>query len=248
MVVGKTKRNSKGRKTTQRKKTDPMLRKEWYDVVAPVVFPTRVASKTLANRSHGLKRAEDNLKGRVFEANHADLAEDENYGYRKVLLRVDDVQGRSCITNFHGCDLTCDKLKGMIRKRCTLIETKVNVRTVDGFLLRVFVIAFTKKSSAKQIKRNCYAQSRQVAVIRKRMVDTVSKEKNKKTLQEGFKHVLQENLAKSIDKACSSVYPLRDVMIRKVKLLKMPKFDPAKLMEAHGGSVPASREEIGLAA
>lgn len=247
MTVGKTKRNAKGRKQTQRKKTDPMLRKEWYDVVAPVVFSVRIAAHTLANKSHGKNLAEHNLKDRVFEANHADLQDDENFGYRKVQLRVDHVQGRSCVTNFHGCNLTTDKLKGMIKKRCTLIEAKVNAKTTDGFHLRLFVIAFTKKAQ-KQAKRNCYAQSRQVLLIRKRMTETVTKELAKKNLQDAMKHVLQENLGKSIDKACSSIYPLRDVLIRKVKLLKMPKLDHAKLMEAHGGDVPQSREEIGLPA
>jgi small subunit ribosomal protein S3Ae len=32
------------------------------------------------------------------------------------------------------------------------------------------------------------------------------------------------------------IYPLKDVFIRKVKLLKAPKFDISKLNEAHEGS------------
>ena len=38
----------------------------------------------------------------------------------------------------------------------------------------------------------------------------------------------------AIAKSCASVFPLRDVMIRKVKMLKKPKFDIVKLMELHG--------------
>lgn len=38
----------------------------------------------------------------------------------------------------------------------------------------------------------------------------------------------------AISKSCASVFPLRDVMIRKVKMLKKPKFDIVKLMELHG--------------
>jgi hypothetical protein len=35
----------------------------------------------------------------------------------------------------------------------------------------------------------------------------------------------------SILQACQSIYPLKDVFIRKVKTLKAPKFDITKLME-----------------
>ena len=44
----------------------------------------------------------------------------------------------------------------------TLIEANVDVKTTDGFLLRVFCIGFTKKRQF-QIKKTCYAQSAQVS-------------------------------------------------------------------------------------
>ena len=39
-----------------------------------------------------------------------------------------------------------------------------------------------------------------------------------------------------IEKACNSIFPLQNVFIRKVKVLKKPKFDLTKLMELHGDS------------
>jgi small subunit ribosomal protein S3Ae len=33
---------------------------------------------------------------------------------------------------------------------------------------------------------------------------------------------------------CAGIYPLQNVYIRKVKILKRPKFDVTKLMEVHG--------------
>ena len=35
-------------------------------------------------------------------------------------------------------------------------------------------------------------------------------------------------------KACQGIYPLHDVHIRKVKVMKRPRFDAAKLPELHG--------------
>jgi small subunit ribosomal protein S3Ae len=58
-------------------------------------------------------------------------------------------------------DFTTDKLRSMVRKWQTLIEAHVDVKTTDGFTLRMFCIGFTKKRQG-QIKRTAYAQSSQV--------------------------------------------------------------------------------------
>lgn len=62
-------------------------------------------------------------------------------------------------------DFTTDKLRSLVRKWQTLIEAHVDVKTTDGYTLRVFCISFTKKRQG-QIKRTCYAQSAQVRTAR----------------------------------------------------------------------------------
>lgn len=39
---------------------------------------------------------------------------------------------------------------------------------------------------------------------------------------------------KDIEKACQGIYPLQNTFVRKVKVLRSPKFDVTKLMEVHG--------------
>ncbi|KAL9688471.1 hypothetical protein QQ045_032892 [Rhodiola kirilowii] len=53
-------------------------------------------------------------------------------------------------------------------------------------------------------------------------------------LKELVKKFIPESIGKEIEKATSSIYPLQNVYIRKVKILKSPKFDLGKLMEVHG--------------
>ena len=60
-----------------------------------------------------------------------------------------------------GMDFTTDKMRSMVRKWQSLIEAHVDVKTADGYYLRMFCIAFTKKRQG-QIKKTCYAQSSQV--------------------------------------------------------------------------------------
>jgi len=243
------KKNKKGKKMVAKRKADAMLNKEWYDVVAPLPFESRRACKTLANKSRGMKRAEDSLKGRIFEVNLADLqsADDAASGFRKISLRVDDVRGRSCLTAFHGCDLTTDKLRSLVKKRCSLIEAAVSVKTSDGYMLRVFIIGFTKRVVGMQVRRNCYAQSSQEKDLRKKIMSVVQQQISRATLSEAVNKFMMETVGEEIKHACASIYPLRDVFVRKVKLLKVPKFDAVKLLESHGGEklIPASSEEHG---
>lgn len=75
----------------------------------------------------------------------------------------EDVQGKNCLTQFYGMNLTTDKLRSMVKKWQTLIEAYVDAKTTDGYLLRVFCIGFTLKQ-AQSNKKHCYAQSQQVNI------------------------------------------------------------------------------------
>merc|ERR1719352_1469089 len=170
--------------------------------------------------------------GRVFEFNLADLQQDEDQAFRKVKLCVEDVQGRNCLTDFHAMDLTRDKQCSLIRKWHTLIEANADVKTTDGYLVRLFVIAFTKRRP-DQVKANCHAQSAQIRKIRVKMVEILQSEVIKCQLRELVKKLIPESIGKEIEKQTQGIFPLKDVLIRKVKIIKKPKFDITKLMEMH---------------
>ncbi|GJT10374.1 40S ribosomal protein S3a-like protein [Tanacetum coccineum] len=77
----------------------------------------------------------------------------------------------------------------------------------------MFCVGFTKKR-AIQVKRTCYAQSSQI-----------------------HQKFIPESIGREIEKATSSIYPLQNVFIHKVKILKAPKFDIGKLMEVALGEM-----------
>ncbi|KAJ1311034.1 hypothetical protein OPQ81_009540 [Rhizoctonia solani] len=234
MAVGKNKRLSKGKKGIKKKVVDPFSRKDWYDIKAPSMFDTRNVGKTLVNRSQGLKNANDSLKGRIIEVSLGDLNKEEDQSFRKIKLRVDEVQNRDCLTNFHGMDFTSDKLRSLVRKWQTLIEAHVDVKTTDGYLLRLFAIGFTKRR-ATQVRKTTYAQTAQVREIRRKMFEIMTKEATSCDLKELVQKFVPEAIGREIEKACRGIYPLQNVYVRKAKILKAPKFDISKLLELHGG-------------
>ncbi|CAH1415321.1 unnamed protein product [Lactuca virosa] len=232
MAVGKNKRISKGKKGGKKKAADPFSKKDWYDIKAPSVFNTRSVGKTLVSRTQGTKIASDGLKHRVFDISLADLQNDEDHAHRKIRLRAEDVQGKNVLTNFWGMDFTTDKLRSLVKKWQSLIEAHVDVKTTDSYTLRMFCIGFTKKR-ANQVKRTCYAQSSQIKQIRRKMREIMVNQAQSCDLKELVQKFIPESIGREIEKATSSIYPLQNVFIRKVKILKAPKFDLGKLMEVH---------------
>jgi len=225
-----------------------MMRKEWYDIKAPSYFNTRQVGKTLVNRTAGTKLAADGLRGRVFEINLADLKNNDDSSHRKVKLKCEEVQGKDLLTNFHGFDLTTDKLRSLIKKWQTLIEAAVDAKTTDGYVLRLFCIAFTRKNAAS-VRKTCYAQTTQIKKIRSKMVEIMTRETSNSDLKELVKKLSAESISKDIEKTCEPIFPLHDVLIRKVKVLRKPKFDIGKLLEIHGETavVAETGETVGKA-
>merc|ERR1712186_232348 len=114
---------------------------------------------------------------------------------------------------------------------------------MGGYLVRMFVIAFTQKRQ-DQVKTNCYAQTAQIRKIRKKMTEIIINEAAKGQLRDLVKKLIPESIGKEIEKQTQGIFPLKDVLIRKVKILKKPKFDITKLMELHGDG---SGEDTGAA-
>ncbi|KAI9185387.1 hypothetical protein LWI28_006731 [Acer negundo] len=234
MAVGKNKRISKGKKGGKKKAADPFAKKDWYDIKAPSIFEVRNIGKTLVTRTQGTKIASEGLKHRVFEVSLADLQKDaEDQAYRKIRFRAEDVQGRNVLVNFWGMDFTTDKLRSLVRKWQTLIEAHVDVKTTDNYTLRMFCIGFTKRR-ANQVKRTSYAQTSQIRQIRRKMKEIMINQASSCDLKELVMKFIPETIGREIMKATSGIYPLQNVFIRKVKILKAPKFDLGKLMEVHG--------------
>lgn len=242
MAYGKNKKLAKGGKKGQKKKQlDPFLKKVWYDVKAPTYLKTNKpkVGKTVVTKTQGLKSETDGLKGRICEFNVADIcpnnAED---GHKKIKLEVQDLQGKACLTEFHGMSITRDKMCALIKKKHTLVETVVDCPTSDGYIARVSVIAFTKEARDKQgnvtqVKVFTYAQSGQIRKIRKKITQLLQEEISPAPMKNLVSNLLLDNLEQKIKAETSRIFPLEPVHIYKVKLVKKPKFDVSKLWESH---------------
>jgi len=196
-----------------------------FDVAAPTLTP--------CNKAAGQKLPADSLRGRVFEISLGDLNQNASeQAWRKVRVQCEEVKGYDCFTNYHGLDITRDKLCTLVKKWHSTIEAFAQAKTNDGYQVRMFSIAFTRRQK-RQVKATCYAKNSQQKLIRQKMMEIMVTECQKSSLKDLFKNFLSDTIVKQITKECSKVFPLENVMIKKVKVLKKPKFDLTKLMELY---------------
>jgi len=232
MTAGKNPKNFK-KKGAKKKLAHSFIKKEWYDVKVPSNFDVSAPTLTPCNKAAGQKIPADSLRGRVFEISLGDLNQDSHeQSWRKVQLQCEEVKGFECYTNFYGMDITRDKLCTLVKKWHSLIEAFAQAKTSDGYTLRMFCIAFTRRNK-RQVKATCYAKNSQQKLIRQKMAEIMVNECQKSTLKDLFKNFLSDTVAKQITKECSKIFPLENVLIKKVKVLKKPKFDLTKLMELY---------------
>merc|ERR1711872_534705 len=93
----------------------------------------------------------------------------------------------------------------------------------------MFCIGFTQKRP-NQLKKTCYAQATKVRAIRRKMVEIMAREVSSNDLKEVVNKLIPDSIGRDIEKATQGIFPLHDVFVRKVKILKKPKFDVSKLM------------------
>ena len=75
------------------------------------------------------------------------------------------------------------------------------------------------------------------------MIQTVTKEAQTNNLTNFIKTLITDSMGENIIKECKFIYPLNHVVVRKVKMLKKPKFDITKLNEMYSEAQRAEAKE-----
>ena len=208
-------------KQSKKVKQDSFLKKEWRHVMVPAYFQgKRDIGVTVSNRISRGKVPMDFVAGRVWEVSHADITKDMSHAYRifkyKTVAAGDDVY-----TQFAGMRMTKDKLDSILRKYRTMVQAEVDVKTADGFILRLFSICFTKKM-ANNKSNHAYATQAECRQIRDAMIKVMSDSTESNTIEQISKDLVDEKMENAIVEACKTVKQVEAVYISKVKVIKAP--------------------------
>jgi len=136
--------------------------------------------------------------------------------------------------------VTRDRLCHIVKKWQSTIEASVDVKTQDGYFLRIACIAFTQRRKT-QLKATCYASSPQQGRIRKKMMEIMIEEAKQCTLKQLTSKFIDRHIEKRIGKDCNRIFPLQNIYIKRVKTLKKPRFDISRLMDMYSDKQGTAR-------
>jgi len=229
MAKGKNKQIVKG-KNKGKAERHPFFKKKWYKLQSPPTVGNSVTvGWTPVNKTIGTKLSKDGLMNRVTEVSYGDLVEATQFPWKKVKMQVEEVKGNTCYTSFYGINMIREKLYNFLRKKMSLIDVVADVRTQDGYILRVLSTTFTHRKQG-QVKTNTYAKHSQIRAIRKAFIKIISRVAASSNIADFSSNVLNDTLSGKLLEKGKKIFPLSNVLVRKVKVLKKSKIDVNKLV------------------
>jgi len=215
-------------KAASRKVKDRWKAKEWYKIYAPRMFNQAQLGETPSADS-------TNLIGRTTEATVHDINGDFSKMHVKLKFKVMDVTGFDVHTVFIGQDLTSDYIRRLTRRKRTKTDHVIDVRTKDGYLIRVKPMSITEKR----------IQSSQETALRAIMDEEMRKMGEEKTISEIVKAIIDGEMARRLGTVCKVIVPIKRVEIRKTEVLEMgsepqdqPVFAPEPIPEPVPEPIP----------
>ncbi|MDG6928465.1 MAG: 30S ribosomal protein S3ae [Nitrososphaerota archaeon] len=181
--------------------------KTWLKVIAPASFGnTAVTTLPVTEVA--------NATSRVIETTLYDLLKDDpNYYNIKLYFKIDRVEGENGYTIFKGHEYSREFMRSLIRKGSSMVNFISDYKSRDGYVLRVYVTAFTEG-------RVNYSKKSAMRAV----VDGILKER---AAALPYDHLVQEivlnKVASEVFAQAKKVSALRHLGIRKTKLISSPK-------------------------
>jgi small subunit ribosomal protein S3Ae len=194
----------KAAKPAARKVKDKWKAKEWYKIYAPKMF-----NQVLLGETPSADPA--SLMGRMTEATVHDLTGDFSKMHVKMKFKISEIRGFDAHTVFVGQDLTSDYVRRLTRRKKTKTDHVIDVRTKDGYLLRIKPMSITDKR----------IQSSQETAVRTLMTNELNMMGADMALSDMLKSVITGEMAKRLSLVSKVIVPIKRVEIRKTEVIEM---------------------------
>jgi len=186
-------------------KRDPWALKKWFSVYAPSYLGGVFIAEVPASEAQKMLM-------RTLEVSLYDLTKDISHLPIKLRFQIHRVDGLRASTRFKGLELTRDYLRSLVRRGTSKVAAVTEVRTKDGWVMRITVLAVTTHRIG----------SAQKSAMRKRMIETLVKKAAEMDIAQFLKEALEGTLAADLFVAGKKVAPLRKVELAKIKVLRYP--------------------------
>ena len=187
-----------------RKQRDKWKNKRWFTIRAPRhPWNFKRIGETIGE-------TDEHIMGRIYEMTQQEFSGDFTKMHVLLRFRVTDVVGQDALTTFVGHAHQSDHTRRQIRRYRGKIDDVVDVVTTDGYLVRLKPLMITERRCQTSVKQAMRAKSAEI-------IRACAAKSNYSKLQEAM---LGGELETDIRNAVKSIYPCRNVVIRKSQLLQ----------------------------
>ena len=204
-------------------KRDPWALKKWFSVHAPSYLGGVFIAEVPAAESQKLLM-------RTLEVSLYDLTKDISHLPIKLKFQIHKVDGLQAFTRFKGLELTRDYLRSLVRKGTSKVAAVAEVKTRDGWVMRVTILAVTTHRIG----------TAQKSAMRKRMIETLMKKASEMDIGQFLKEALEGVMAADLFVAGKKIAPLRKVELAKIKVLRYPPREEAVAVKEVAAEAAAS--------
>ena len=194
---------------------DKWREKRWVNVNAPDSFNNiPIAYVPITN--------DENASGRVIEVTLYDILKgDPSQHQYKIYFQIDKVDGENASTIFKRFEYSKEFLRSLVRRGSSKINFIIDVKTKDGYVFRVKVIALTHRPLNTSRKHALRIIAR----------DVINKTVPEMTIDQFVQATCYSKINSDIMAAFKRVIKVRHVGLEKVKLIRTAN-EETKLLEA----------------
>ena len=187
-----------------RKQRDKWKNKRWFTIRAPRhPWNFKRIGETIGE-------SDEHILGRIYEMTQQEFSGDFTKMHVLLRFRVTEVVGQDALTTFVGHAHQSDHTRRQIRRYRGKIDDVVDVVTTDGYLVRLKPLMITERRCQTSVKQAMRAKSAEI-------IRACAAKSNYSKMQEAM---LGGELETDIRNAVKSIYPCRNVVIRKSQLLQ----------------------------
>ena len=187
-----------------RKQRDKWKNKRWFTIRAPRhPWNFKRIGETIGE-------TDEHIMGRIYEMTQQEFSGDFTKMHVLLRFRVTEVVGQDALTTFVGHAHQSDHTRRQIRRYRGKIDDVVDVVTTDGYLVRLKPLMITERRCQTSVKQAMRAKSAEI-------IRACAAKSNYSKLQEAM---LGGELETDIRNGVKSIYPCRNVVIRKSQLLQ----------------------------
>ncbi|TLY04220.1 MAG: 30S ribosomal protein S3ae [Thaumarchaeota archaeon] len=165
----------------------------------------------------------EKARGRVVETTLYDILKQDPQHYSfKLYFQVDRVEGETAHTVLRGHEYSREYLRSLVRRGSSMSDLIKDYRTKDGYLVRVYCIAFSQGRMNTSKKHD----------LRSVMDRVIGERASSLTYDQFAQEMVLQKIASDVYNEAKKVTHLRHVGLRKSKLIRMPEGSQPKPQEA----------------